>query len=92
MKKFTPTTDDVRLRYTEYPYVAQIEDEPGDGAEFDRWISAHDAEVIAKGRAEQREADAVIAETRDFGTGIHAQLHRWGSKQAAAAIREEATE
>ena len=43
--EFTPTTDEVRFRYAEFPYVSQIEDEPGDPAEFDRWLAEHDAGV-----------------------------------------------
>ena len=45
MAEFTPTTDIVRSRYTEFPYVSQIKDEPGDPAEFDRWLAKHDAKV-----------------------------------------------
>jgi hypothetical protein len=46
-KNYTPTTDTVRHRYTEFPYVADIEDEPADPAEFDRWLAIHDAKVQA---------------------------------------------
>lgn len=38
-REFTPTDEQVRLSYIEYPYVAEIKDEPADGAEFDRWLS-----------------------------------------------------
>ena len=56
-----------------------------------KWLTDHDTEVAAKAKAEQREADAVIAETRYFGEGNNASLHRWGSKQAAVAIRRQDT-
>ena len=49
MAKFTPTTDIVRFRYSEFPYVSQIKDEPGDPAEFDRWLAKHDAATYSRG-------------------------------------------
>ena len=43
---------------------------------------------VERVRAEQREADAHIAETRYFGGGNIGSANRWGAKQAAVAIRE----
>lgn len=43
---YTPTTDVVRFRYVEYPYVAELEDELADGSEFDRWLAEHDRQVL----------------------------------------------
>ena len=83
MAEFTPTIDEVRFRYAEFPYVSQIEDEPGDPAEFDRWLSAHDAAT----RTAALEEAAVIAMRMFFGGDRIGRLHSWGAQQAALAIR-----
>lgn len=56
MTDHTPTTAEVRFRYTEFPYVSQIEDEPGDPAEFNRWLAKHDAELTTKASAKIQSA------------------------------------
>ena len=43
--------------------------------------------ALATARADAFEEAALIAESRDFGSGGTASFHRWGAKQAAAAIR-----
>lgn len=63
MSNHTPTTAEVCFRYAEFPYVSQIKDEPGDPAEFYRWLAKHDAEVSAKVRAEQA---AIIEAAREY--------------------------
>lgn len=49
-------------------------------------------EGYIQGRLDQAESDARIAESLDFGPDgppLHqASRHRWGAKQAAAAIRK----
>jgi hypothetical protein len=59
-------------------------------AAFER--AMRDREAYIRGRLDQAEADAQVAETLDFGPDgppLHqASLHRWGAKQAAAAIRK----
>ena len=50
MSKYTPSTAEVRFRYTEYPYVAQIKDVPGDPDEFDRWLACVRREAWDEGR------------------------------------------
>lgn len=62
---YTPTTETVRTRYQvgAMNYI-------GCGAEFDRWLAAHDAETR---RAALDEA-AAIARTYDDGYGMTAVL------------------
>lgn len=42
----TPTTEEIR-HYFAYPWSDRFEDEPVMLAGFDRWLTAHDAEVKA---------------------------------------------
>ena len=48
MSDYTPTTEEVRIKYR-----LSSGRQPGDFAEFDRWLAAHDAEVRAEWGAEQ---------------------------------------
>jgi hypothetical protein len=56
--EWAPTTDSVRAVYAQYndDYLELID--PDHGAEFDRWLAKHDAEV----RADQIEKDAKVVE------------------------------
>ena len=60
---YTPTTEEVRGTYVAYSFRDCFE-KPGPtqpkgewGAEFDRWLAAHDAEVRAFVLAEQGEPE-----------------------------------
>jgi hypothetical protein len=46
---YTPTTDDVRSAYIEaYACTATYNGEAEWGAEFDRWLEAHDTEFVER--------------------------------------------
>jgi hypothetical protein len=60
--EYTPTTGLVRGSYTaggiSKPYYMGGKEQAEEGhAEFDRWLTAHDAELTERVRAEQRETD-----------------------------------
>lgn len=57
--EYTPTTDDVRAYYV-WAKSRRVSRERG--AEFDRWLAAHDAEVAAVAR---QTAEAEFAQLRD---------------------------
>jgi len=78
----TPTTAQVRRNQLPLPNGDSRE---VNLAEFDRWLAAHDAELTERVRAEQREADAQIAE--DAAIGWNHDYDN-GCFDASAAIRE----
>jgi len=60
MSHYTPTTNEVRTAFAVDEFGYWFED--GQGAEFDRWMTAHDAEVTAKAVAIEREATSAFLE------------------------------
>lgn len=48
MSEYTPTTKDVREVWIYAQDITHDEGEDFHGAEFDRWLAAHDAEVRAR--------------------------------------------
>ena len=50
----TPTTAEVRDAYSEDHWYGEHEHNPESAKEFDRWLAAHDAEVVAAGQAAQQ--------------------------------------
>lgn len=55
MSEYTPTTKDVREVWIYAQDITHDEGEDFHGAEFDRWLAAHDAEVRAGVVAEEPE-------------------------------------
>lgn len=55
MSEYTPTTKDVREVWIYAQDITHDEGEDFHGAEFDRWLAAHDAEVQAQVVAEEPE-------------------------------------
>lgn len=55
MSEYTPTTKDVREVWIYAQDITHDEGEDFHGAEFDRWLAAHDAEVQAQAVAEEPE-------------------------------------
>lgn len=60
MSEYTPTTKDVREVWIYAHIITHDEGEDFHGAEFDRWLAAHDAEVRAGVVAEEPEGFYVI--------------------------------
>lgn len=57
MTDYTPTTDEIRNGWIETGWAPDgTLCDKRDGAEFDRWLAAHDAEVAAQALAPIREA------------------------------------
>ena len=57
MTDYTPTTDEIRNGWIETGWAPDgTLCDKRDGAEFDRWLAAHDAEVAAKALAPIRAA------------------------------------
>ena len=57
---YTPTTEQVRSRYAEHCYEGeQIVDKQITAAQFDRWVTAHDAERDTEIARLRRSVDAV---------------------------------
>lgn len=55
MSEYAPTTKDVREVWIEAQDITHDEGDDFHGAEFDRWLAAHDAEVRAGVEAEELE-------------------------------------
>ena len=75
MSEYTPTTEQVRVAYQDHRDFQSIMkglDRPGDveaGREFDRWLSAHDAEVKAEAlreAAKAHEAERLVVDTESM--------------------------
>lgn len=64
MSEYTPTTKDVREVWIYAQDITHDEGEDFHGAEFDRWLAAHDAEVQA----------GVVAEEPEWEYGV--KLHK----------------
>ncbi|MGI0521800.1 hypothetical protein ABY45_14590 [Microbacterium maritypicum] len=60
MSEYTPTTKDVREVWIYAQDITHDEGEDFHGAEFDRWLAAHDAEVRASVVTEEPEGLQVI--------------------------------
>ena len=88
---YTPTTDQIREGYAHDP-ESDYRDPLTDHAavhrrSFNQWLTKHDAEVAATAKAEQREADAVIAQKK-FSPFAPVFAHR-AADIISAAIREQ---
>ena len=90
---YTPTTEEVRHRFTVRAPYGQRE---SSGQDFDRWLAAHDAQVREDAAKDMREAAAVAAESStnpagfDHGSlneGSRSQWYAHGKRDSAAAIR-----
>ena len=60
IREYTPTTEEVRIKYR-----LSSGRQPGDFAEFDRWLAAHDAVKRAEWEAEQGWEYAIGAQSED---------------------------
>jgi len=69
MSHYTPTTNEVRTGFAVDEFGYWFED--GQGAEFDRWLTAHDAEVTAQAVAAERQAIAGLVTRRSGHYAFH---------------------
>jgi hypothetical protein len=87
MTDYTPTTDEVREWYGDDVTDADRAWELAKRAEFDRWLAAHDEEVLDK--AVERVWDEVLPSpiTTGWDAGFNVAIYK-----AIAAIRGEGSE
>ena len=97
MSDYTPTTEEVRIKYR-----LSSGRQPGDFAEFDRWLAAHDAEVRAAALAEQGDKpdpcvmthtppfDFAQCETHDETFPLGGVCKWYGKESIAEVLQDEA--
>jgi hypothetical protein len=73
-------------------FLAARDAERDERVKAELWDSGWAHTMTERVRAEQREADAQIAESLYFGADREATTQQWGAKQAAIAIRRAATD
>lgn len=97
IRDYTPTTEEVRIKYR-----LSSGRQPGDFAEFDRWLAAHDAEVRAAALAEQGDKpdpcvmthtppfDFAQCETHDETFPLSGVCKWYGKESIAEVLQDEA--
>ena len=95
MNDYTPTTEEVRIKYR-----LSSGRQPGDFAEFNRWLAAHDAEKRAEWEAEQgdKPAPCVMTHTPPFDFA-QCETHdetfplggacKWHGKESVAQVLQD---
>ena len=99
MSDYVPTTEEVRIKYR-----LSSGRQPGDFAEFDRWLAAHDAEKRAEWEAEQGDKPAPCVmthtppfnfaqcETHDETFPLGGACKWYGKESVAQVLQDEADE